>query len=196
MVLMLLFLNVFNYEFYSWIDADWLSFDYHDIAWESIIEIAEDLYNNELLYLILFACCLLGIASTILFIIDKRLDLALIFQTLSACLTVIALLSIATGFFYLTDDREAISLRLEGVIFIVYCISVIIIGQLVLKKYKQKIVEKNNLQRNTTSINDNYAEKLLKLRDLLDENIITQAEFDIKKKQILNLTETSEEIND
>ena len=45
-------------------------------------------------------------------------------------------------------------------------------------------IQKDNKDNN---IRDNYIIELKKLKNLLDEGIITQEEFDIKKRIILNI---------
>ena len=49
---------------------------------------------------------------------------------------------------------------------------------------RQHSEKQNNIQTNTTTSN---ADELKKYKELLDEGIISQEEFDAKKKQLLNL---------
>lgn len=51
-----------------------------------------------------------------------------------------------------------------------------------------KVVKRNNVARTTNVVNQiSQADELKKYKELLDNNVITQEEFDKKKKQILNL---------
>lgn len=50
---------------------------------------------------------------------------------------------------------------------------------------KQAEIEQTNLNQNSTSLNS-VADELLKLKNLLDSQVITQPEFDKEKKRILN----------
>ena len=49
-----------------------------------------------------------------------------------------------------------------------------------------KCIEEKSVQKNDNTINDPY-ENLKKLKELLDMDIITQEEFDKKKKELLGL---------
>ena len=46
---------------------------------------------------------------------------------------------------------------------------------------------KQTKNENTNSINDDQIETIKKLKDLLDSGVLSQEEFDTKKKEILNL---------
>jgi hypothetical protein len=49
-------------------------------------------------------------------------------------------------------------------------------------------MKKNNVARTANVVNQiSQADELKKYKELLDNNVITQEEFDKKKKQILNL---------
>lgn len=68
------------------------------------------------------------------------------------------------GFLYLINQTEVFD-----------CLS-----ELIIKQHEQ-------VNANTTQRSEGLAERLGKLKDLLDQGIITQEEFDAKKKQILGL---------
>ena len=46
---------------------------------------------------------------------------------------------------------------------------------------------KNSVKKNTQKDSSDYMEQIAKLKKLLDDNAITQEEYDAKKKQLLNL---------
>lgn len=57
-----------------------------------------------------------------------------------------------------------------------------------IKSYVENILaSKNKLSINTDKTSSDSAEEIRKFKSLLDEGIITQEEFDLKKKQILNI---------
>ncbi len=59
-----------------------------------------------------------------------------------------------------------------------------------LKNYLMNMIEKNKSENPVASSNDNHlsnADELKKYKDLLDSGVITQEEFDAKKKQLLGL---------
>ena len=72
-----------------------------------------------------------------------------------------------------------------------YLICALYLGIVVLELYKHfaKIEEESKPRVSKTTIiqNSSSADELKKYRDLLDQGIITQEEFDAKKKELLNL---------
>ena len=55
-------------------------------------------------------------------------------------------------------------------------------------KRRKSNMKKNNVARTANVVNQiSQADELKKYKELLDNNVITQEEFDKKKKQILNL---------
>ena len=65
--------------------------------------------------------------------------------------------------------------------------SPILLACIVLENTPQAQTTKTVKQPTKTAKSDNRIEELTKLKDLLDTGVITQEEFDAKKKQLLNL---------
>ncbi|MBQ8767140.1 MAG: SHOCT domain-containing protein [Clostridia bacterium] len=56
-----------------------------------------------------------------------------------------------------------------------------------IKDYIESIINNSSQQQNTVVQASSEADEILKFKKLLDDGVITQEEFDAKKKQILNL---------
>lgn len=71
---------------------------------------------------------------------------------------------------------------------VVFLVGAVLLGYVFSEDKKVNIaVSERNVSTNKTDLDNNSIDKLLKLKEFLDSGIITQEEFDEKKKKLLNM---------
>ena len=178
-----------TYSRYSYYSGKTITYTYKIRGWNKIFDFGEN-FGYFLLFLIGSACLLLGIIFGIIYLINRKCELCITEQNVKGktlfgkeVVLPIYMVSAYSTRKFMSTIAVATSSGLTKFTLIKNYIE---IGEILAKKINERQVNTQTEAKPNTSTSNNM-DDLLKLKSLLDSGIITQEEFDAKKKQLLGL---------